>query len=252
MVAPLEPGALGLEGRRILVTGAAQGLGQETAIWLSRLGAEVIAADIAPCDATLARADGRMTARRIDLGAGAAVGDAFSAIAAEGPVYGLVNCAGVLRRLPLEETTEDDLAFQTAINQTGTFFLARAAMGHMVANGEGRIVLYTSQGAVTGGYLGSIPYAMNKAAVTALVKSFARHAAPHGVTVNAVSPGAAETAMLREGTTDAAIAEFSKMIPMQRVGQPGEMAGPTVFLLSDWARFITGATIHVNGGQVMV
>jgi NAD(P)-dependent dehydrogenase (short-subunit alcohol dehydrogenase family) len=252
MVGSLNPNDLGIAGRRILVVGAAQGLGQATAIWLAKLGADVVAADVRSCEET-SRLAGGIATHAVDLSYTASAIEAVENADSDAtPLYGVVNCAGLLLRRPLDETTADEIAIQTAVNQSGTFFLARAAMGTMMRRGGGRLVLYTSQGAFTGGFAGSIPYAMNKAAVTALVKSLARHGAPHGVTVNAISPGAADTAMLRGGISDADLEDFRKMIPMQRFADPDELAGPTVFLLSAWSRYVTGMTLHVNGGQLMV
>ena len=242
---------LGLDGRRILVIGAAQGIGRATAIWLSELGAEVIAADIQDCAETVALSKGAV-GRHFDLADPAMIQSTIAELDDEKPLYGVVNCAGLLMRRPLDETTPEIIARQTEVNQYGSFFLARAALERMQARGEGRIVLYTSQGAFTGGFHGSVPYAMNKAAVTALVKSLARTAAPHGVTVNAVAPGGIDTAMMRGGLSEADLDAFRAMIPMNRLGMPDELAGPTAFLLSKWAGYVTGTTIHVNGGQLMV
>ena len=247
-----DPNDLGLAGRKILVVGAAQGIGNATAIWLSELGARVVAADVKDCRET-ASVHRNMDSLRLDL---TEPGTAESALAelntAESPLYGVVNCAGLLMRQPLDALTDDAVALQTEVNQSGAFRLARASLRELSKNGVGRIVLFTSQGAFTGGYMGSIPYAMNKAAVAALVKSLARVGASSGVTVNAVSPGAADTPMLRTGMTVEDLETFKRMIPLGRFADVNEVAGPTVFLLSSWARYITGATVHVNGGQLMV
>ncbi len=246
----MGPGDLGLTGRRVLVTGAARGLGQATALWLAGLGAEVIGADLEDCTDTVAAGGGRVTARWIDLADGPGAAEVVEQVAEDGPLWGVVNAAALLLRRPLDATTEAEVARQVAVNQTGAFFLARAALARMVAGGQGgRIVMFTSQGAFTGGFHGSVPYSMTKAAVTALVKSLAREGAAHGVTVNAIAPGAADTAMLREGMTPAALASFKSGIPMGRIATPDEIAAPVAFLLSGWAAYITGTTIHVNGGQ---
>lgn len=243
---------LGLEGRRVLVVGAAQGIGRATAIWLAELGMEVIAADVQDCSETVAASKGSV-ARRLDLSDPREIEGLIGELDTDAaPLYAVVNCAGLLLRRPLDETTAEAITRQTEVNQYGSFFLARAALARMQARGHGRIVLYTSQGAFTGGFHGSIPYAMNKAAVTALVKSMARTAAPHGVTVNAVAPGGIDTAMMRVGLSAADLEAFRAMIPMGRLGLPEELAGPTAFLLSKWSAYVTGTTIHVNGGQMML
>lgn len=244
---------LGLKGRKILVVGSAQGIGQATAIRLSELGARLIIADIADCADTASKCAGETVTEKVDLSKRAEAEDIVDRHAkSDDPLYGLINCAGLLMRRPLDETTEDEINMQIAVNQTGSFYLARAALDHMSQQKQGRIVLYSSQGAFTGGFHGSIPYAMTKAAITALIKSFARMGAPHGVTVNAVSPGAADTGMFRGGMSQADIDSFTQMIPMQRVADPDELALPTAFLMSDWSSYITGTTLHVNGGQLMV
>lgn len=246
----MGPGELGLTGRRVLVTGAARGLGQATAVWLARLGADVVAADLDDCADTVAAGDGRVTGRRIDLADAPAAARVVDEVAAEVPLWGVVNAAALILRRPLHQTTEAEITRQIAVNQTGAFFVARAALARMVAQGHGgRIVLFTSQGAFTGGFHGSVPYSMTKAAATALVKSLARDGAGYGVTVNAIAPGAADTSMLRDGMTPDALASFQAGIPLGRIATPDEIAAPVAFLLSEWAAYITGTTLHVNGGQ---
>ncbi|SLN64541.1 SDR family NAD(P)-dependent oxidoreductase [Roseisalinus antarcticus] len=243
---------LGLEGRRVLVTGAAQGLGRATAEWLAALGAEVTLADRQDCTEAARAAGNGARAVKMDLTDQADIETVVADMAAQGPLWGVVNCAGLLLRRPLEASTREEVELQQAVNQTGTFFLARAALAVMQKQGlGGRIILYSSQGGFSGGFNGSIPYAMTKAAVTALVKSLARAGGPDGITVNAVSPGAIDTAMFRGGMTQADIDDFTTRIPMGRIGEPDETAAPTAFLLSDWAGYVSGTTLHVNGAQYM-
>jgi NAD(P)-dependent dehydrogenase (short-subunit alcohol dehydrogenase family) len=254
MVDDLNPADLGLTGRKVLVTGAAQGIGRACAVWLAQLGARVVLADIQDCTSAVAQAGHGATARHLDLTDRVAGEALIEDLTANGEaLYALVNCAGLLVRQPLESITPEQIELHTAVNQTGVFYLARAAMAAMRRQGEGgRIVLYTSQGAFTGGAFGSTHYAMNKAALTALMKSMARLGGPDGITVNAVSPGAVDTPMFRGGMSEADIAQFCKTIPVGRPAEPQELAAPTAFLLSEWARYITGTTLHVNGGQLMV
>lgn len=243
---------LGLQGRRIVVTGAAQGIGRATAEWLAALGARVTLADRQDCTEAARAAGNGARALSVDLTDQHGIEAMIADLASRGPLWGVVNCAGLLLRRPLDASTREEIELQTAVNQTGAFFLARAALGVMQKQGlGGRIVLYSSQGGFSGGFNGSIPYAMTKAAVTALVKSLARAGGPDNITVNAVAPGAIDTAMFRGGMTRADIDAFTARIPMGRIGEPDEAAAPTAFLLSDWARYVTGTTLHVNGGQYM-
>lgn len=244
---------LGLTNKTIIVTGAAQGIGRAVATRLAHLGAQVVLADLQDCADAAAEAGHGARACALDMTDPASIDAMLADAARNAPLWGVVNCAGLLLRRPLDVSTQAEIDRQTAVNQSGAFHLARGAMAAMQAQGNGgRIVLYTSQGAFTGGFHGSIPYAMNKAAVTALVKSLARIGARNGITVNAVAPGAIDTKMFRGGLSDAEVAEFERMIPMGRIGTTDEMAGPTAFLLSDWANYITGTTLHVNGGQLML
>ena len=253
MVMATEKLDLGLDSRTIVVTGAAQGIGRAVAGWIAGLGARVVLADVQDCAAAAEEVGLGARALRLDLTDPSSIDALLADVTATGPLYGVVNCAGLLLRRPLATSTPEEIEKQTAVNQWGVFHLARAAMAAMQAQGRGgRIVLYTSQGAFTGGFHGSIPYAMNKAAVTALVKSLARIGAPDGITVNAVAPGAIDTAMFRGGLSQADVDEFQKMIPMGRIGDPEDVAGPTAFLLSAWAGYVTGTTMHVNGGQLML
>ncbi len=244
---------LGLTDRTIVVTGAAQGIGRAVAVWLAGLGARVVLADVQDCAEAAAEAGNGARAVPLDLTDPGSIDATLAEATAAGPLWGVVNCAGLLLRRPLDATTAQEIERQTAVNQSGVFNLARATLAILQRQGQGgRIVLYTSQGAFTGGFHGSIPYAMNKAAVTALVKSLARIGAPDGITVNSVAPGAVDTAMFRGGLSAGDVAEFAAMIPMNRIAEPAEMAGPTAFLLSAWAGYVTGTTLHVNGGQLML
>lgn len=244
---------LGLQGKTIIVTGAAQGIGRAAARWLAQLGAQVVLADLQDCTDAATEAGHGARAVPLDMTDLNSIDTMLADVVAAGPLYGVVNCAGLLLRRPLDISTPAEIDRQTAVNQTGVFNLARATLATLQRQGAGgRIVLYTSQGAFTGGFHGSIPYAMNKAAVTALVKSLARIGASDRITVNAVAPGAIDTAMFRGGMSASDISDFEKMIPMGRIGTPDEMAGPTAFLLSAWAGYITGTTLHVNGGQLML
>jgi NAD(P)-dependent dehydrogenase (short-subunit alcohol dehydrogenase family) len=170
-----------------------------------------------------------------------------------GGVYALANLAAVLRRRgSVDEVTEDDWDTQHDVNLKAAFFLSRAAAGAMVdAGAGGRIILFTSQGWWTGGFGGSVVYASTKGGVTSMCRGLARTYGPHGITVNAVSPGQVETPMLLTDLDPAVYESMRAATPLGYVAKPDELAGPVVFLASDHARYITGATLNVSGGFLM-
>jgi NAD(P)-dependent dehydrogenase (short-subunit alcohol dehydrogenase family) len=165
----------------------------------------------------------------------------------------LAHLAAVLRRRPtIDDVTEEDWDLQHDVNLKATFFLNRAFARRLREAGRpGRIVNFTSQGWWTGGFGGSVVYAASKGGIVSMSRGLARTLAPDGITVNTVSPGAADTAMMREGMTDEVLAGFIRMIPVGRMARPSELAGIVLFLASDHASYITGATINVSGGQLM-
>jgi len=247
----------GLEGRGILVTGAAGGIGRAVCEAFAATGARVMAVDV-----DVARA-AEVAASLEGTGHGSAGADlrdpgghdALVARAREelGDLYVLANLAAVMRRRPsLDEVTEDDWDAQHDINLKAAFFLARSAGRVMAEAGRGgRIILFSSQGWWTGGFGGSVAYAASKGGVTSLCRGLARTFGPHGITVNCVSPGQVNTPMLTDGLPDGVYEEMRRQTPLGYVAEPADLAGPVVFLASDHARYITGATLNVSGGFLM-
>lgn len=245
---------LNIAGRRVIVTGAASGIGRAVAERFVAMGAVVCLADINVQGAEDAARDigEHCHAFALDL----ADPESCTSLVAEatgkmGGLDVLVNAGAVILRQPLDDVTISDIHRMTDVNMAGAFFLARSAATSMKDKGGGRIILFSSQGAHTGGYVGSTVYAMTKAAIISLVKSLARELAPHNITVNAVAPGIVDTPMMRRDVSDAALAEFMKMVPLGRIAAPREMADCCLFLASDWASYVTGHTLDVNGGQLM-
>lgn len=249
-----EPWRLGFPGRVVLVTGAASGIGRAAAQRFAEVGALVVAADVNSAGL-------ESLARTLPQNAFTSVFDLVDetacrrlvdeTVARFGRIDVLVNAGAVIVRQPIEDVDLSDFERMTRVNMAGPLFLARAAAQAMAHNGFGRIVLFSSQGAHTGGYVGSTVYAMTKAGIIALTKSLARELAPRGITVNAVAPGLVDTPMIREGVSSDALTKFTSMIPMGRIAQPTEIAECCLFLASDWSSYITGHTLDVNGGQLM-
>jgi NAD(P)-dependent dehydrogenase (short-subunit alcohol dehydrogenase family) len=163
----------------------------------------------------------------------------------------VIHAGARLDRSPLDEVSLQSLQAMTSVNMWGSFFIARAAAQYMAQSAGGSIVLFSSQGAYTGGYASSTVYSMTKAAVSALVKSLAREYADRNVRVNGVAPGAIDTPMMQRGLQPDAIARFVEMIPMKRMGSPEEVALCCAFLVSAASQYVTGQMLHVNGGQLM-
>jgi NAD(P)-dependent dehydrogenase (short-subunit alcohol dehydrogenase family) len=249
---------LGLEDKGCFVTGAAGGIGREIAIQLAQAGARVAVVDLdqSACEAVVAAMDdpSRHLAISADLrdlaSHDALLGRARDAF---GRLDVLVCAAAVLRRRStIDEITEEDWDAQFDINLKAVFFLNRAAARIFREAGRGgRIVNFSSQGWWSGGFGGSVVYSASKGGIVSMTRGLARTLAPDGITVNHVAPGAADTAMMRSGMTDEGLAKFVEMIPMGRMAEPGEVASTVVFLASDLAGYVTGATMNVSGGQLM-
>ena len=247
----------GLEGKGVIVTGATGGIGQAVTRAFATTGARVMAVDLD---------QGRLNELVAALGGGPHIGmaadlgdlsrqDAVVARARQelGNLYVLANLAAVLRRRnSLDEITEDDWDLQQDINLKAAFFLCRAAGKAMVAQGRGgRIITFASQGWWTGGFGGSVVYAASKGGVVSMTRGLARSFGAHQITVNAVSPGQVNTPMLMTDLEPAVYEAIKQQTPLGYVAEPEDIAGTVVFLASDHARYITGATINISGGFLM-
>jgi NAD(P)-dependent dehydrogenase (short-subunit alcohol dehydrogenase family) len=172
-------------------------------------------------------------------------------LAREGRLDILVHNAAVyVTGHALPDVTLEDYDLQTQVNLRAVFFLSQAAAEAMRPNGWGRIVAVSSVGARTGGVHNAAIYSATKAGVISLMKNFARNYAKHGITANAVAPGAVEGFMTVHHTPEQRAAMLD-MIPMGRMAAPREIAEVVGFLASEKASYVTGATIDVNGGWIM-
>jgi NAD(P)-dependent dehydrogenase (short-subunit alcohol dehydrogenase family) len=249
--------ASGLEGKRVLVTGGAGGIGREVALAFGAAGSRVAVVDLDSdkVEAVVAEMRGGphlplAADLRPVAGHAGIIGTAAGAF---GGLDILVCAAAVLvRRHSVDEVTEADWDLQHDVNLKATFFLNQAAARIFRAQGRGgRIVNFTSQGWWSGGFGGSVAYAASKGGIVSMTRGLARSLAPDKITVNAVAPGAADTAMMRSGMTDEQLAATVAAIPLGRMAAPSELAGTVLFLASDHAAYITGATINVSGGWLM-
>jgi NAD(P)-dependent dehydrogenase (short-subunit alcohol dehydrogenase family) len=247
----------GLAGKGVLVTGASGGIGRSVAEAFAHAGAYVMAVDLRQ-DAVDAVVAGLESGRHLAVGAdlrdigghGALVARARAEL---GSLDVLVNVAGVMvRRTEVDEVSEDDWDRQVDVNLKASFFLCRAAAREMRDQGHGgRIVTFTSQAWWTGGFGGSVVYSASKGGVVSMTRGLARTYGPYGITVNAVAPGLVRTPMLMDGLERDTYDRLVRQIPLGRVAEPSELAGTVVFLASDHAAYISGATINVSGGFLM-
>ena len=247
----------GLEGKGVIVTGASGGIGRAVTRAFDTTGARVMAVDLdqAKLDELVAGLTGR---GHIGVAADLRVISSHDGLVERarrelGNLYVLANLAAVLRRRSsLDEITEDDWDLQHDVNLKSAFFLCRAAGRAMVAQGHGgRIITFASQGWWTGGFGGSVVYAASKGGIVSMTRGLARTLGPHHITVNAVSPGQVNTPMLMTDLAPEMYEAMKQQTPLGNVAEPEELAGTVVFLASNHARYITGATINVSGGFLM-
>jgi 3-oxoacyl-[acyl-carrier protein] reductase len=242
-----------LTGKTALVTGASGGIGGAIARALHRQGA-TIAISGTRSEALEALAEAlaeRVHVVPCDLADKAAVdGLVPAAEAAMGELDILVNNAGITRDGLFVRLKDDDWDTVIAVDLTAAFRLARAAVRGMMRRRSGRIIGISSVVGVTGN-AGQANYAAAKAGMIGMTKSLAQEVASRGITVNAIAPGLIETAMT-SGMTDKQREAILGRVPARRLGGAEDVAAAAVFLASSEAAYVTGQTIHVNGGMAMI
>jgi len=242
-----------LTGRRALVTGASGGIGGAVARALHAQGATVALCGtrVAPLEALAADLGERAFVTPCDLSDGAAV-DALPKQAAEamGGLDILVNNAGITRDNLFMRMSDAEWDAVIAVNLTAAFRLMRASVRGMMKARWGRIVNISSVVGVAGNP-GQANYAASKAGVIGMSKSLAYEVASRGITVNCVAPGFIATAMT-DALADTQREKLLTAIPAGRMGAPEEIAAAVVYLASDAGAYVTGQTLHVNGGMAMI
>ena len=240
--------------RVALVTGASRGIGAAVARRLASDGFALVinyAGQAAPAEALareIAEAGGRAIAVKADVSRSSEVARLFETVEAQlGGVDVLVNNAGVMSLAPIAEM--DDATFDrlVAVNLKGTFNTLREAARRLRRGG--RVINFSSS--VVGLQLPTYaPYAATKAAVEALGSIFARELRGRGISVNNVAPGPTATRLVLEGKSEELIARMSQQPPLERLGQPDDIAGVVSFLASPKGQWVNGQTLRVNGGII--
>ena len=252
-----------MEGKAVLVTGGARGIGRAICAAFAREGAQVAVADLLEDEAreTAGTLGGDAMAIAMDVTDPASIAAGVEAVAGRfGGIDVLVNNAGIFNMASIDRITVQDYRRQFDVNVAGTLFAIQAVVPHMKARGGGAIVNFASQ-AGRRGEPNIAVYCATKAAVISMTQSLALELAPHAIRVNAIAPGVIDTPMWAH--VDAQFAEYEnkavgqkkrevgEAVPLGHMGTPQEVADPCVFLASPAARYITAQTLNVDGGNWM-
>jgi 3-oxoacyl-[acyl-carrier protein] reductase len=251
---------LDLTGKVALITGASSGIGAATAAVFAELGAKVAIGyfrnqkGAEAARAGIVSAGGKAIAIRADVCQESEIRRLVKSAADElGPIDILVNNAGSLvERMKIDEVTSEKWDGIQNLNLKSAVLCSQAVAASMIERRAGAIVNVVSIAGRNGGGPGAGAYAAAKAGLIAFTKSLARELGPHGIRVNAVSPGVIDTPFHEVFSTPEMMRNFRAMIPLGRVGVPAECATAIAFLASDAASFVVGETIEVNGGQLML
>ena len=248
-----------LTGKVAIITGAGRGMGKAVALTLAREGATVVVNDLRPelamSVAEEIRAEGgKAIAHVADVSDEIQVREMVDvAVERFGTVDILVNNAGILRATrPLETIPLVEWELMMAVNVTGVFLCTKAVLPIMKAKRSGRVVNISSSAGRSTSTFGGVHYTTSKAAVLGLTRHTAREAAPYNINVNAIAPGSMDTEMVREMSTPEQMEQERQNIPLGRLGTAQDEANLVAFLCSEESSYITGATIDINGGDLMI
>lgn len=243
----------------VIVTGAGRGIGRACALAFATEGACVALVDtddtsLAALESQFQAQGVRTLARACDVSRPQDVQGVVAAVVGEfGTVHILINNAGAIRTTrPLEKIPVDEWDLVMNVNLRGPYIFSREVLPIMRRQMYGRIVNISSSAGRSTSELGGAHYTASKAGLLGLTRHTAKEYGPYGVRVNSVCPGLIETPMVRENATDQILNYWLSQIPMNRLGGPGEIADLVLFLASEQASYITGATVDINGGSLLL
>ena len=240
-----------LEGKKVFVTAAAQGMGRAAVLAMAREGARIIATDIREDLLQTLRAEvlaeGGIApdVRRLDVTEPGAIESMMGSV---GALDVLFNCAGYVHQGTILQASDDDWDLSFAINVRSMVRTIRSALPAMIAQGGGSIINVASDAGRVGAPRQSV-YAGSKAGVIGFSKALVTEVSKFGIRINVVSPSTTDTPLLREALSADQIQRREKAIPLGRIGQPDDLASAIAFFASDDSAYITGQVLSVNGGS---
>jgi 3-oxoacyl-[acyl-carrier protein] reductase len=245
-------------GKIVLVTGAQQGIGRAMAVEFAAAGADIAVNWLDDLDAAKQLANQvhgcgrRAILVKADVAQIEQVRSMVSAAQdALGPIDVLVNNAGVFPRVPFLEMTESDWDYVIDVNLKGSCFCAQSVAKAMVSAGRPGVIINLTSGAAFRSSPRGVHYVASKGGVLSMTRAMALELAPYRIRVNAIAPGLTDTAQPRYGSSEAELVDMARAIPLGRMARPEDIARAAVFLASDSASFVTGQTLHVNGGSYL-
>jgi NAD(P)-dependent dehydrogenase (short-subunit alcohol dehydrogenase family) len=240
-----------LDGQVVVLTGATGGIGRTIAEVLVAAGVRLALTDLDDGHVGDLAEDLGVLGEAVDVGSREAFAGFHARVEAElGPLDGIVNCAGLWSPVPYDEVDERAWADTLAANLATAFVACATVLPGMVERGSGSVVNFASTAGEYGSITPAAHYAAAKGGVVAMTKSLAREVSPHGVRVNAISPGPIDTPALGAATPEQKAAVGARTL-FGRLGRPEEIAGGCVFLLSPLSSFVTGHVLRVNGGSLL-
>jgi glucose 1-dehydrogenase len=255
-----------LKGQKAMVTGASSGIGRAVAVGLGKAGADVVVNYVRGEEsanevvAEINQCGGRSYAHQADVSSEKQVKDMFQKMFHEfGTIDILVNNAGLQRDAPFDEMTLDQWNLVINVNLTGQFLCAREAIREFKRRGvvkavscaAGKIICMSSVHEIIP-WAGHVNYAASKGGVMLMMKSIAQEVAPFRIRVNSIAPGAVRTPINRQAwQTQQAYDELMELVPYKRIGEPEDIARAAVWLASDYADYVNGISLIIDGGMTL-